>query len=174
MNNSKRSQKGAFAIELTMVLIVFLGIYLFMTDISHKLLVRSQLDRVSFALVNILKERTRFYGGVATLNDSDRDDMQALAYRMLGKEESDLAIKIEALHNKTSVDVYTSAPYEALGCQATDISEKGALAPVEEGTIYSLYQVTLCDQADSWFANFWGNSGTPTFTITSSSVVAGR
>ncbi|GAL29176.1 hypothetical protein JCM19239_2767 [Vibrio variabilis] len=31
-----------------------------MTDISHKILVRAQLDRTSFALVNILKERTRF------------------------------------------------------------------------------------------------------------------
>ncbi|MFS1412602.1 membrane associated secretion system protein [Vibrio sp. 10N.286.49.C2] len=174
MKHSIQSQQGAFAIELMIVLLIFAGIYLFMTDISHKLLVRAQLDRTSFALVNILKERTRFYGGVSSLSDSDQTDMRQLAYRMLDKDETNLAIKIEALHNKSTVDVFTSAPFEAMGCQAVDISEKGALAPIEDGTIYSLYQVSLCDQKESWFANFWGDSGTPTFTITSSSVVAGR
>ena len=174
MKYSTQTQQGAFVIELVIVLIIFVGIYLFMTDISHKLLVRAQLDRTSFALVNILKERTRFYGGVTSLSASDQSDMTALANRMLNKNASNLAIKIEALHNKETVETFTSAPYDSLGCQAVAISEKSALAPVEDGTIYSLYQVSLCDQKDSWFANFWGNSGTPTFTITSSSVVAGR
>lgn len=171
---SNRKQKGAFAIELALVLIVFLGIYLFMTDISHKLLVRAQLDRASFALVNILKERTRFYGERETLSNSDRDDMVALASRMLNSSSNDVAIRIEALHDSALVDSYTSDKYTVLGCQAATIDSKTNLVPVENGEVYSLYQVTLCEQRDSWFANFWGDSDTPTFTLTSSSVVPGR
>ncbi|MGR5501276.1 tight adherence pilus pseudopilin TadF [Vibrio sp. DNB22_10_4] len=176
MTNSTfpRHQRGAFAIELTIVLVIFLGIYLFMTDISHKILVRAQLDRTSFALANILKERTRFYGERQTLNDNDRDDMVALASRLLERDSNAVAIKIEALHDSLTMEAYTSDRFNTLGCQSTDINQKTNLVPVEDGKIYSLYQVTLCEQRDSWFANFWGDSGTPTFTLTSSSVVPGR
>lgn len=169
-----RRQKGAFAVELAIVLIVLLGIYLFMTDISHKILVRAQLDRTSFALANILKERTRFYGERQTLNDNDRDDMVALASRLLGRDSNAVAIKIEALHDSLTMETYTSDQFNSLGCQSIDINQKTNLVPVEDGETYSLYQVTLCDQRDSWFANFWDDSGTPTYTLTSSSVVPGR
>ncbi|MCG9658685.1 membrane associated secretion system protein [Vibrio mediterranei] len=174
MKYSRKHQRGTFIIELFFVVIVLIGIFLFMTDLSHKLLVRAQLDRASFALVNILKERARFYNDRLVLNDGDRDDMHTLASRMLNTSEEDIAIRIEALHNTTTVDSYTSVQYGALGCQSTSIDQKPELVPTEDETVYSLYQVSLCEQRRSWFARFWGNNGSPTMTITSSSVVAGR
>ncbi|AYV19975.1 MULTISPECIES: tight adherence pilus pseudopilin TadF [Vibrio] len=174
MKYSHKNQRGTFIIELTLVVIVLIGIFLFTTDISHKLLVRAQLDRASFALANILKERARFYNDRLVLSDGDRDDMHALASRMLDTAEADIAIKIEALHNTATVDSYTSVQYGAMGCETTSIDQKSDLVPTEDETVYSLYQVSLCEQRDSWFARFWGNTGSPTLTITSSSVVAGR
>ncbi|CAH0529502.1 tight adherence pilus pseudopilin TadF [Vibrio hippocampi] len=167
-------QKGAFAIELSIVLVVLMSIYLFMTDISHKLLVQSQLDRISFALVNVLKERTRYYADRDNLSEQDRDDMHAIASRMLNIDASQLAIRIEALHNQSAYESFTSERFDSLGCSAQLLSNKTALVPTENGTVYSLYQVTLCEQRDSWYDNFWGRDATDTFTITSTSVVAGR
>ena len=174
MMKIRSRQKGVFAIELFFVLIALISIFYFMTDISDKLLARAQLDRGSFALANILKERSRYYDERLPLNASDEMDMQTLASRLLDTTPGSVAIKIEALHNKTTLNAFESNEYKNLGCEAAGLDTKSELAPVENGVIFSLYQVTLCQQENSWFTQLWGNSGASTMTITSSSVVVGR
>lgn len=167
-------QKGVFAIELFIVLVALIVVFYFMTDLSHKLLSRAQLDRGSFALANVLKERTRYYDERFTLNASDESDMKTLAARLFDTTPSSIAIKIEALHDKSTLNAFESDEYRNLGCNANSLANKADLAPVENGNIFSLYQVTLCQEENSWFARFWGNNASPTMTITSSSVVVGR
>lgn len=167
-------QKGAFAIELFFVLIAIVTIFYFMTDLSDKLMTRAKLDRSSFALVNILKERTRYYDERVNLNAIDTSHMQILAARLLGTSPDSIAIKIEALHNKTVWEQFVSTEYENLGCNAVALNEKADLVPVENSVVFPLYQVTLCQKETSWFATLWGNSGGSTMTISSSSVVVGR
>ncbi|MCV6037804.1 hypothetical protein OFP00_32490, partial [Escherichia coli] len=87
-------QKGSFAIELFFVLIAIVTIFYFMTDLSDKLMTRAKLDRSSFALVNILKERTRYYDERVNLNAIDTSHMQILAARLLGTSPDSIAIKI--------------------------------------------------------------------------------
>ncbi|MGF1686543.1 membrane associated secretion system protein [Photobacterium japonica] len=175
-------QRGAFAIELVFVLFALCAIFLFTTDLTHKLLLRSQLDRTSFALVNILKERIRYYSVVEdgeriaryTLNQADSRDMQILAARMLNVPHDDVAIKLEALINNVPQPAFTSAQFDQWHCQpTTPISRLTDLSPVDGGKIFPLYQVTLCSQAESWFLPFLGERDASA-TITSSSVIAGR
>ena len=167
-------QKGAFTIELFFVLIAIVTIFYFMTDLSDKIMARAQLDRGSFALVNILKERSRYYDERVNIDATDTSQMQTLAARLLNTTENSVAIKIEALHNKTGWQEFESQQYTNLGCSAVALKDKSELVPVENGVVFPLYQVTLCQKKNSWFATLWGESGEPTMTITSSSVVVGR
>lgn len=179
---NRRRQAGAFAIELAFVLVALCAIFLFATDLSHQLLVRAQLDRTSFALVNILKERTRYYSTLTaggrevreTLNALDVQDMQALAARMLNTTNDQVAIKIEAIVKNVVQPEYASAAFSQLHCQPdAAIVEHQNLIPVENGKVFPLYQVTVCAKVDTWFMPFFGE-GKKHATISSSSVIPGR
>ncbi|MGF1726086.1 tight adherence pilus pseudopilin TadF [Photobacterium nomapromontoriensis] len=179
---SRKQQQGVFAIELVFVLLGLCVFFLFVSDLSHKLLTRSQLDRTSFALVNILKERTRYYADVSgdtrivryALNDKDNEDMQILAARMLNVSREQVAVGIESLVDKQS-QYLSSEVFDRLNCKpATLIKEHGLLIPKKKNEkTYPLYQVTLCARHDGWFLPFISNKDGKVL-IVSSSVIAGR
>ncbi|WP_234493854.1 tight adherence pilus pseudopilin TadF [Vibrio maritimus] len=177
--NKMKKQKGVFAIELGFILFALCAIFLFATDISHKLLVRAKLDRTSFALVNILKERYRYFDGsvVNKLNldvtETELLEMRKVAARLLNTTEDEVAIKIESLVDAQFTTTFTSAKFDSLGCSVGSISSEAGLAPTESGTIYPLYRVSVCEEHDSWFDPFVGGS-TEDIAVTSSSVMPGR
>ncbi|MFA0439116.1 membrane associated secretion system protein [Vibrio sp. 10N.286.49.C2] len=172
-------QQGSFAIELAFVLVGLCMIFLFSTDLSHKLLVRAKLDRSSFALVNVLKERTRYFsddnGDVLdfAVTAQDLTNMSIVASRMLNVEQSQIAIQIESLVNERSVMSLSSQRFEQLKCGGEKFENYKDLVPVEDGVSHPLYRVTLCEQHDSWFESFT-NGGDPTITVTSNSIMPGR
>ncbi|GAL03959.1 tight adherence pilus pseudopilin TadF [Photobacterium aphoticum] len=181
-SSNRSRQRGAFAVELAFVMVALCAIFLFTTDLSQKLLLRSQLDRTSFALVNILKERIRYYSEVVDdervarypLNQSDSRDMQILAARMLGVPQNKVAIQLDAMINMVPQASFTSPHFEQLHCQPLKpISQQKDLVPVEGGKIFPLYQVTLCAEPENWFLPFFGEKDGVT-TITSTSVIPGR
>ncbi|TOP05434.1 membrane associated secretion system protein, partial [Vibrio parahaemolyticus] len=75
--------------ELVFVLVALWGVYLFSADLSYQLLVRAKLDRSSFSLVNVIKERTRYFEGDVlsgknlALTNNDLEDFAEIASRML-------------------------------------------------------------------------------------------
>jgi tight adherence protein F len=172
-------QGGSFAIELAFVLIALCAIYLFATDLSHKLLVRAKLDRSSFALVNILKERSRYFdadlseGENLRVTEQDLASFEKIAGRLLNTPSDDVAIMIESLENQTIETPISSERYKALDCETPPIKDYKDLVPQEKGVVYPLYRVTLCEEHRSWFQPFVG-SGSPMFKIVSSSVIVGR
>ncbi|CAH0529683.1 tight adherence pilus pseudopilin TadF [Vibrio hippocampi] len=174
-----RKQRGSFAIELAFVLVGLCAIFLFATDLSYQLLLRANLDRSSYALVNVLKERTRYFDADITnqtgleLDSDDLLDMQTVAARMLNKQQDEVAIQIESLLSGSQVDTRMSDEYRTQNCSTNSIEDYQDLAPIDNGVYYPLYRVTLCAQHDSWFQSFF-NSDTDTIQIVSSSVIAGR
>lgn len=176
MNNSN-TQKGSFTVELSFVLVGLCLIYLFSTDLSHKLLMQSALDRTSFALVNILKERTRYYQGDIQKNtnldveEQQRLDMQKLAARLLNQDVDSVMINIQSLVGEV---VSESETLQTDNCTAPEIYSEGykELVPVEEGLVYPLYSVTVCETYPSWFGVFANSS--ETLTLSSTSVMPGR
>ncbi|MGF1724415.1 tight adherence pilus pseudopilin TadF [Photobacterium nomapromontoriensis] len=180
--NKSYHQHGVFAVELAFVLFALCAIFLFASDLSHKLLIRAQLDRTSFALVNILKERTRYYsdyiGGELVarheINENDNIDMKILAARMLNISQDDVAIKLESIINNIEQPSFISQEFEDLACQPSrSIYDQRHLIPVENTKSYPLYQVSICAKHDSWFLPFMRGQN-ETVTIISSSVIAGR
>ncbi len=169
-------QRGAFTIELALILFVVIAIFYFMSDVSHKLLVRAKLDRVSFALVNVLKERTRYYEENVILTGDDRDEMVIIAARLLNTAPESVALRVEAMHDGSAanIDSFESDQFNNLGCNVPLISSKEALVPVENGISFPLYQVSLCESNSSWFARLLGIANLSEITISSSSVMVGR
>ncbi|WP_338164263.1 tight adherence pilus pseudopilin TadF [Vibrio sp. 10N] len=176
---SLRSQKGAFAIELGFVLIGLCAIYLFATDLSHKLLVRAKLDRSSFALVNVIKERSRYFeadiAGRTNLQVSQQDlaDLTAVASRMLDSSVENVALQIESYVIGESVVTHRSPKFSSLGCRTDSLSNYQALVPIEKGLSYPIYRVTLCEEHHSWFEAFSSGEDAD-IRLTSSSIMPGR
>ena len=180
ISSIKKHQKGSFMIELLFVVIALWGIYLFSTDLSKQLLLRGKLDRSSFALVNVLKERTRYFnanisrGLKLEVSQRDLENLQKVASRMLNVAEDNVAIQIESLTNKTSTIKFTSGQFLALNCSSKPLIERKTLAPVEKSIIYPLYQVSLCIEHKSWFAPFFNGGVDTRLKIQSSSIMPGR
>jgi tight adherence protein F len=176
---SLRDQKGAFAIELGFVLIGLCAIYLFATDLSHKLLVRAKLDRSSFALVNVIKERSRYFdadiAGRTNLHLSQQDlvDLTAVASRMLNSSVEDVALQIESYVIGESAVTHRSPNFSSLGCETDSLSSYQSLVPVENGLSYPIYRITLCEKHHSWFEAFSSNQDADMLLI-SSSIMPGR
>ncbi|MCG9787143.1 tight adherence pilus pseudopilin TadF [Vibrio barjaei] len=177
---SKRRQRGAFAIELAFVMMALCAVYLFSTDLSHQLLVRAKLDRSSFALANVIKERTRYFdadvaaGKNLTVTSSDLVNLTQVASRMLNTAPGNVALKIESLTNKTTVVGFTSNKFNSLNCQTDSLQDHADLAPVEKGVIFPLYRVSICQQQHSWFEPFINGGTSTTVKIVSSSIMPGR
>ncbi|ARR47651.1 tight adherence pilus pseudopilin TadF [Vibrio campbellii] len=173
-------QKGSFMIELVFVLTALWGVYLFGADLSHQLFVRAKLDRSSFALVNVIKERTRYFdadvlaGKNLSVTNADLKDLAEVAGRMLDMPPEDVAIRIESLTNKTNLAVFTSSKFKSLNCKTESIRSYAELAPVENAVVFPLYRVSLCEEQTSWFKPFFNGGKSTTVAITSSSIMPGR
>ena len=173
-------QQGSFTVELLFILVALWGVYLFGADLSHQLLVRAKLDRSSFALVNVIKERTRYFdadvlaGQNLPVTDSELEDMAKVASRMLNTPVDNVAIKIESLTNKVNVAEFSTSKYRSLNCKTDSILEHADLAPIEKGVVYPLYRISLCEEQSSWFKPFFNSGTSTTVKIGSSSIMPGR
>lgn len=173
----KNKQQGAFTVELAFVLFFTSALLIFTGDIALQLLNRMNLDRVSYSLVNILKERTRFYEENPIVTVREVEDMDILAARLLGypktSEAAPYGIRVEWLVD----DSYAAIDKGIEGgtpCRPDDsLKDKASLVPTSSADkTFPLYQVTLCLKTDSWFNQFWGDS--ERHYIHSSSVMPGR
>ncbi|MEZ9564307.1 tight adherence pilus pseudopilin TadF [Vibrio artabrorum] len=175
-----KRQRGSFTIELVFVIIALGGIYLFAADLSYQLLVRAKLDRSSFALVNIIKERSRYFEGEVlagknlSVTNAELRDLTTVASRMLDTPPEDVAIKVESLINKRNVAEFSSHKFRSLQCNSDSILEHADLAPVEKGKVYPLYRVTLCEENRSWLKPFFDGGTKSMVKIASSSIMPGR
>jgi len=161
------NQRGVFAIEMSFVLFFIAALLIFTGDIAFKLFNRIALDRVSYSLVNIVKERSRFYDKRFELNKRDIDDIQMLASRLLGGHRS-FGLRVQSLNNGVNQTFDGGA---GAGCNVPALS--AALVPENiAGTAFPLYQVTLCYDIDNWFDKFLGSKTKS--HLQSTSVIVGR
>ena len=159
-------QKGSFVIELTFVLMFLCLLTLFTADIAMQLFTRAKLDRVSYSLVNVLKERTRFYEGNNTLTQDDYDQLDIIAKKLLPDTNYNVLI------NSTVPTEAITPTVKPVKCSPITINP--ALIPISSltGVKFPVYQVTVCASFNSWFGKF--THGKNTFVIQSTSVMPGR
>ena len=159
-------QKGSFVIELAFVLMFLCLLTLFTADIAMQLFTRAKLDRVSYSLVNVLKERTRFYNGNNILTQDDYDQLDIIAKKLLPDTNYNVLI------NSTVPTEAITPTVKPVKCSPIIINP--ALIPISSLTDvkFPVYQVTVCSAFNSWFGKF--THGKNTFVIQSTSVMPGR
>jgi tight adherence protein F len=159
-------QKGSFVIELAFVLMFLCLLTLFTADIAMQLFTRAKLDRVSYSLVNVLKERTRFYEGNNTLTQDNYDQLDIIAKKLLPDTNYNVLI------NSTVPTEAITPTVKPVKCSPIIINP--ALIPISSLTDvkFPVYQVTVCSAFNSWFGKF--THGKNTFVIQSTSVMPGR
>lgn len=168
------NQRGVFAIEMAFVLFFIAALLMFTGDIAFKLFNSVALDRVSYSLVNIVKERSRFYDKRFELKEQDMKEIQMLASRLLSGDRP-FGLRIESLH-KGKLDTFIGNVSDAPVCSSVDSlsqTSRAELVPQNlAGKSFPLYQVTLCYLVDSWFMAFLGDKKQS--HLQSTSVIVGR
>ncbi len=182
VQNLGYKQKGAFAIEFAIVATVFALILVFSGDIVMKLSVKGKLDRLSYSLVNIAKERTQLYDEITQLTKAEAQQIDTIARRSLARtlgafDMSRYGILIE---EQGFYDVGTSnaMPLNRYQFGVLHCDVRQSLSALKEMSVVSswgrqvpLYRVTLCYQSANWMGEWIGKDYR---TVASDAIQIGR
>lgn len=174
-------QRGTFSVEFAIVGLVFSVLLVFSGDVIMKLAMKGKLDRLSYSMVNILKERTQLYdedykitrrearqlfdiskGSLARVSGAGFDDSR---YRVIVEEQT-------FARNGNPKPVRTFQ-FGADVCELqTKLSDLRHLSVVTSWDRQAtLYRVSLCYETDNWVGDILGGD----FRVVSSdAVIIGR
>ncbi|WP_077175186.1 tight adherence pilus pseudopilin TadF [Yersinia proxima] len=178
---------GAVIIEfiyITFIIIILIKILIFTSEHYSTI---GKLDRISYSLSGMIRERTRLYGGDSKLTEEQVSQLRVLANKMLsnsGLSESNVAITVETIHfNPTQssevehkvINDTKSLSFSFGSCEPDKpLKALTQLSPFSNaGRWIPLYQVTLCLPASTWY-NALFNQGGSTNYIKSSSMTIER
>ncbi|CAH0540328.1 hypothetical protein VMF7928_02773 [Vibrio marisflavi CECT 7928] len=180
MTNSTSKQKGNFTIEFAVVGVALALLLVFSMDVIVKLAYKGKLDRLSYSLVNVAKERTQLYGEDFQMTEPDATALFNIASNSLrrtaGSFELDgLGMVVEGL-TFSGVGVPNNASVFELGnydCRLPqNIGDLQDLSVVTSwGRQARLYRVTICYETENLFGRVLGGEFT---RVRSSSVIVGR
>lgn len=183
-NNFILNRCGAVIVEFVFVVfIITLLIKVLITVATHQSTV-GKLDRISYSIAGIVRERGRLYGGSEKLSQAQYNELTALTKKMLsdsGLSNRNVTMKIESLSftNATGLkepDTHNSPEYYSGSCKPTrSLKDMTQLSPYSNsGQWVPLYQVTLCLlPTASWYNTLFNQGGTP-IPIKSSAVTIER
>ena len=146
-----------------------------------------KLDRISYSLSGIIRERTRLYDGDNKLTEEQVSQLRILANKMLsnsGLSEPNVAITIETVHfNPTQSPAIENKVIDDTKSLSLSIGSCEPDKPLKELTQLSafsnagrwipLYQVTLCLPASTWYNSLFNQTGNA-ISIKSSSITIER
>ncbi|ENM5775859.1 tight adherence pilus pseudopilin TadF [Vibrio mimicus] len=153
VNVSPKRQRGAFMVELALVMVVFSALFAILINYSIAINKKGQLDRVAYSLTTILAERKQLFGSqfnVCNYGTSDCDrkinDLYALAAssmrRMLPTfDESQFGLRIE----QVSIDVEDLPDGKVNYKKRYNKLEKGNVAKCAMGNAQSMSKQEAID-----------------------------
>lgn len=158
-----------------------------LTSISEYYSTLGKLDRISYSLSGMIRERTRLYNGDNKLTEKQVSQLKMLADKMLsnsGLSKPDVAITIETVHfNPTQsptaenkvIDNTKTLSFSIGSCEPDKpLKELTQLSPFSNaGRWMPLYQVTLCLPASSWHNTLFSQRGNA-ISIKSSAITIER
>ncbi len=181
--NSYIKQKGLFSVEFVMVLSVIVLFLFFTAQVGVNLSIKGQMDRISYSVASLLRERLQFYkdatDNIKPLDQSQLEEIRlatsvVLTNSIPSYQDSSLEIAIEEYDpNDNSYNIYASNSSVCMPDIALNVKNTGYLSPVLSNSKHSkLYQSTVCYKSNAFFYDFSGVSNT-SYTK-SSSVTLGR
>lgn len=179
--SNRLKQKGTFTIEFAIVGLFLSLLFIFAGDMTIKLAHKGKLDRLSYSLVNILKERTQLYGKDFQIKQSQIDSIVNIATDSLRRtvqqfEDANFGYLIEAVtFNQAQKPSYQAFAPTGTGarCQTEQTLEQMQhLSKITTwGRRATLYRVTLCYETDNWIGDLLDMDFT---TVQSDAVMIGR
>jgi hypothetical protein len=160
-------QRGSFSVEAVFALLLLSFILLFVGGLSIQIQLKERSERVSYSLVNLLKERTRFFSGNNPIAPADSDLIYDIASDLLDDHPAeDIGLVIESFGGGLNQSFS-----DGMACQAErPIDSYSELVPVNlEGDVFPIYQVTVCIRSSGLLSLVPG-----TRVIRSSSLFPGR
>lgn len=159
--NMMTNTQGAIIIEFVFVIFIITLLIKILISIANHYSNVGKLDRISYSLAGIVRERALLYDNDNILTQEQVDQIKRLADNMLSNSvnyvnNQTFAIKIETLHfNQTessldedkSIDETRSLSFNSGGaCEPNrPLNELAQLSPFSNaGRWIPLYQVTLC------------------------------
>lgn len=183
-NNFILNRCGAVIVEFVFVVfIITLLIKVLITVATYQATV-GKLDRISYSIAGIVRERERLYGGNERLSQAQYNELTELTKKMLsdsGLSNKNITMKIESLSftHTTGLkdpDIHNSPEYSSGSCEPTrSLKDMTQLSPYSNsGRWIPLYQVTLCLLPTASWYNMLINQGGAATPIKSSAVTIGR
>lgn len=179
VQNLWTNRRAAVSVEFVLISIALFFFIFFLSDLVLRQAMIGKMDRVSYSVSGVLRERIQLFDAREQLNQEDVDAIFGLTKRMLtdmteNADLSGLQIAVEELHFKdpislgdTSKDIdmykrWTSGSGKG-NCEApqaldqlTQLTPKGSY-----GRWVPLYQVTVCLPTISWFTRLTSVGQTP-------------
>lgn len=184
-------RRGSVAVEFVLISVFLLTFIIFFADLVIQQSTQGAMDRLSYSMAGILRERTQLYNEDERVSQQDVDQLLRLAVKTLGDmhiagDASALQMDVQEIHyqsleegtNDISDDAYTVhllSNNEGGQCQPDFPLEhyRTTLAPVGsyQRTV-PIIQVTVCLPTTSWFSRLLSLGKTP--LISSNSIVMVR
>ncbi|OOH89015.1 hypothetical protein BMT54_07655 [Pasteurellaceae bacterium 15-036681] len=157
----KQNNLGSVTVEFAFMLLLLGSMLIFMVDLILSRSTMGKLDTVSYSLVNVLKERSRFYAKSSEITVEDVSKLQKIAGKLLydDPESQKVQLSIEQLTHKSDGSVNPIIKLGNKSCHPGS-SLKKELSPysqsnrLENRQQLSVYQVTLCIPVTSPFKYF--------------------
>ncbi|SHO56531.1 tight adherence pilus pseudopilin TadF [Vibrio quintilis] len=181
---SMMKQRGNFTVEFAIICVVISLLLTFSADVIIKLSCKGKLDRLSYSMVNLLKERTQLYQNNYSLEQSNVDRIvhivrSSLQRTMKQFRSQNFGYLIESVtfndEQVPSYSVFPSGSGQSGGIRCTLRSPLSQMTDLSKITTWgrraSLYRVTLCYDTDNWIGELLDMEFT---RVQSDAVIIGR
>ena len=177
--NLNCKQQGNFTIEFAIVGVIFSLLIVFSADVIIKLSLKGKLDRLSYSMANILKERTQFQKENYTLSGQEATTLNTIAKQSMRRTSQSFdgkrwGMRIEALQFDSN-DNAKVIPFNRGQQKVTPSINMKSLKNLAVNTSWgrraTIYRVTMLYKTDNWFGALIGKEFN---TVSSSSIIIGR
>ncbi|WP_424402822.1 tight adherence pilus pseudopilin TadF [Pasteurella sp. PK-2025] len=148
------NKKGSVTIEFIFMLMFLTFVFAFLADLVILRSTMGKLDNASYALVNVLRERTQLYDREYKITAEDHKQYEQLAKKLLyGNSDSTkpVGLVMEYWSKDDQITLPSSTPqcepYRAL----SSVSYLSPNSEINNQRKIPLYQVTLCVETHSFF-----------------------
>lgn len=188
INNANliNNQGGAIIVEFTLVIFITVLFIKLLITIAEYQSISGKLDRYSYSIAGIIRERGRLYQHAPDLNQQQVDQLREFVHQALlnsGVPADSLTMKIETLHFRSveppgsrqqEIDEQKSLSLSHGNCfPVQPLHESAALSPLSQSERWiPLYQVTLCLDAPLGFLGLINTASLP--PLKSSAITIGR
>jgi len=183
-------RRGAIAVEFAITSVFILIFIFFLTDLVMREGMSGRLDRVSYSVAGVMRERTQLFDARESWTNQDTEETWQLAYRMLHDMDPDadlskMTIAVNSMsfsppgnqndYSKPTI-YYSQGRKGALSTAQCEVGNSlwnvAELTPRGSfGRWVPMKAIVVCLPVQSWFSKLWSLAGQPPVMKSTSMVI---